>query len=409
MLHAEQREIERLAAVERYDILDTPREEVFDRITALACRVLEMPMAAFSAIDGHRQWYKASKGLAAPECPKNQTFCVYALTMHVPLVVSDARLDTRFADNASVGGEPGVRSYLGIPLTTRDGHNIGTLCAVGTEPRTFSEVDIANLTDLARIGMDALEYRLLANTDPLTEVLSRRGFKNEADRAVALALRHHHPLSAIALDLDHFKSINDTHGHEAGDRVISETVRACVRRARQTDIAGRLGGEEFAFILPHTDRAAATEVAEQMRETIESLGVEHGSKSLRVTASFGIAALDHATRDVEELLRKADAALYEAKAAGRNQCKVAPVAADRRDAARRRVFKGGQIIFNNRTSTVDCTVRSLSATGAGLDISSSVGLPKNFLLSIRSDNLEVPCQVISWAERHIEVEFTPLS
>lgn len=181
-----------------------------------------------------------------------------------------------------------------------------------------------------------------------------------------------------------------------------------MKRARQTDIAGRLGGEEFAFILPHTDRAEAAAVAEQLRETIESLGLEHGGKSLRVTASFGIAAVDHATRDVEELLRKADAALYEAKAAGRNQCKVALLVADRRDTARRRVFKGGQIIFNNRTSTVDCTVRSLSETGAGLDISSSVGLPKNFLLSIRSDNLEVPCQVISWTERHIEVEFNPL-
>jgi diguanylate cyclase (GGDEF)-like protein len=406
MFHSEQREIERLAAVDRYDVLDTPREQLFDALARLVCRLLDVPMSAVSAIDGHRQWFKASEGLDNSEAPRSETICVHTLSMDTPLVIPDAKLDPRFADKSFVTGEPHVRSYAGVPLKSSDGFNIGTLCAIGREPREFGEKDIAHLTDLAIIAMEAMEYRLLANTDPLTQVLSRRAFKDQAGRAVALALRHSQPLSAIVLDLDHFKSINDTHGHAIGDAVITGTIQACAASLRGTDIVGRLGGEEFAFVLPQTERSAALEVAEKLRVAIERLPLRANGRELKVTASFGVAALDHVTRDIEELLRRADLALYEAKAAGRNQCKAAlAMEAERRDPTKRRVFKGGQIIFGNRMSTVDCTVRSLSQTGAGIDVSSSAGLPKTFVLSIRGDGLEVPCRVIEWAERHIEVEF----
>src|SRR5262249_19587915 len=162
---------------------------------------------------------------------------------------------------------------------------IGTLCAIGKEPRVFSEDDVANLDDLARIAIDAFEYRLLANTDPLTDALSRRAFKEEAARAVALAQRHRHPLSLIVLDLDHFKRINDPYGHGVGDTVISRSVRACIGRLRKTDVAGRLGGEEFAFLLPHTNSEAAGAIAEQLRQAVASVVVEASDGPLKVTAS----------------------------------------------------------------------------------------------------------------------------
>src|SRR5262249_50169943 len=139
----------------------------------------------------------------------------------------------------------------------------------------------------------------------------------------------------------------------------------------------------------------------------EGLAVEASEGPLHVTASFGIAALDRSTREVEEMLRKADAALYEAKRAGRNQCRMAAAEPELGDTTRRRVLKGGQIIFNNRMATVDCTIRSLSEKGAGIDVSSTSGLPKEFQLLIRADGLELPCRIASWNERHIEVEFMP--
>ena len=407
MFHSEQGEVGRLAAVERYDVLDTPHEDIFDRITRLVCRLLKVPMAALSAIDGHRQWYKASEGLAAPEAPRGETFCVHTLAQGGALVVPDALEDSRFVLNPFVTGAPHVRCYAGVPLTTRDGHHIGTLCAIGKEPRAFSEDDVANLDDLARIAMDAFEYRLLANTDPLTDALSRRAFKEEAARAVALAHRHRHPLSLIVLDLDHFKRINDTYGHGVGDMAISRSVRACIARLRKTDVAGRLGGEEFAFLLPHTNSEAAATIAEQLRQAVESLVMEVSDGPLRITASFGVAAFDRSMREIEDMLRKADAALYEAKRGGRNRCSVAEADPEPCDATRRRVLKGGQIIFNNRVSTIDCTIRSLSDKGAGIDVSSTSGLPKEFQLLIRADGVEIPCRISSWSDRHIEVDFIP--
>jgi diguanylate cyclase (GGDEF)-like protein len=405
MLDSEQDETERLAAVERYDILDTPREEIFDRITRLACRLLKVPMAALSAIDGHRQWYKAAEGIGASEAPRCETFCTHTLQQGGPLVVSNAVLDPRFAEHPNVVGGLYVRSYAGVPLTSRDGLHIGTLCAIGTEPHSFSDDDIANLEDLARIAMDALDYRLLANTDPLTGTLSRRAFKEEGARAVALAVRHRHPLSLIVMDLDHFKSVNDSYGHAIGDAVIEQCVRTATARLRKTDLCGRLGGEEFAFILPHTERSASSDVAEQLRRSIEELCLDGGAEPFRMTASFGIAALDRATQDFDQLLAKADVALYEAKNAGRNRCRTVEASGDGRDVARRRVLKGGQIIFNNRMSTMDCTVRSLSDSGAGIDVSSSAGLPKDFILAIRADGVEIPARITAWSDRHIEVEF----
>ena len=321
MLHSDQREIERLAAVERYDLLDTPREEVFDRITRLVCRLLKVPMAALSAIDGHRQWYKAREGLGATEVPRCETFCEHTLALGA---AGRARRARRCAFRAQSVGRRRAACALLCRRSADDPRRSSYrhACAIGNQARPFSADDVANLDDLARIAMDALEYRLLANTDPLTEALSRRAFKEEAGRAIALALRHRHPLSLIALDLDHFKSINDVHGHAAGDHVISRSVRACVARLRDTDVAGRLGGEEFAFLLPHTDRRAAGEVAEQLRQAVEGLVIDAAGKPLRITASFGIAALDRSTRDIDDLLGKADAALYEAKRAGRNRCRL---------------------------------------------------------------------------------------
>ncbi|MGO4839415.1 GGDEF domain-containing protein, partial [Rhizobiaceae sp. 2RAB30] len=187
------------------------------------------------------------------------------------------------------------------------------------------------------------------------------------------------------MDLDHFKAINDSHGHAAGDIVLAKTVGACVDRLRETDISGRLGGEEFAFVLPHTERAKALNVAEQLQRTVARLPIPAGGRTLNVTASFGVAAVDAGTRDVDHLLRKADEALYRAKSAGRNQCKAAPVS-ETKSRDMHRVFKGGQIILTDGSGpAVDCTVRALSDLGAGIDISSDSGLPETFVLSIRSE------------------------
>lgn len=395
----------RLEALDRFDVLDTPREEAFDRITRLAKKLFGVPVAIVSFIDGHRQWYKSCQGLTGAEAPREHTFCRHVIDDGQPLVVADATKDPRFAQNPYVLTDPGIRFYAGVPLRTGDGHNIGSLCLVDSKPRDFSDDELDLLVDLAHMAMDELELRLSATKDSLTGALSRRTFKEEVGRATALAIRHHQDLTCIALDLDHFKSINDSFGHAAGDLVLARSVQSLLEQIRETDLLGRIGGEEFAVLLPNTGMEGAMMAAEKMRSALERLNIEFGLQTIRVTASFGVASLDQNTRDVEALLGHADKALYEAKATGRNRCVPWRHPPSEPTTQRRRVLKGGQILFNARTSSMDCTVRSLSEDGAGLDVSSSLGVPRVFDLSIKADHLERSCRIVSQSEKHIEVAF----
>jgi diguanylate cyclase (GGDEF)-like protein len=395
----------RLEALDRLDILDTPKEEAFDRIARLIRNIFDLPIGVVSVIDGHRQWIKASDGTNVREIELGKTFCALTVQRSGPLIVPDALADPRFHKSPHVIGYPYVRFYAGMPLTTHDGYNIGTICAIGHEPRTFSEREAGILSDLARVTMDELELRQLAVTDNLTGLMSRGAFREEAEKAIALALRHKHHLSIVAIDLDHFKSINDRYGHGVGDTVLRGVAQACMETQRQTDHLGRLGGEEFAALLPHTDRAGAMETAEKLRLTIQGLIFNAAGKEIDVAASFGVASLDLETKDFDTLLAHADAALYEAKAAGRNRSVGWRRAVEAVGHARRRVLKAGRIIFNHQSSTIDCTVRTLGDTGAGLDVIHTDGVPAEFILAIRSDGFERECRTVSRTNRHLEVEF----
>nr|WP_199318877.1 MULTISPECIES: GAF domain-containing protein [Cyanophyceae] len=117
-----------MAALRRYKILDTPPEAAFDRITRLAAKLFDMPIALISLVDESRAWFKSCVGFGASEVPRDDTLCSFAVLTDEPLIIPDARLDDRFACNPFVQSEPGVRFYGGAPLLTRDGFNLGTLC-----------------------------------------------------------------------------------------------------------------------------------------------------------------------------------------------------------------------------------------------------------------------------------------
>jgi diguanylate cyclase (GGDEF)-like protein len=397
----------RLAALDRYDILDTSPEETFDRVTRLARRIFRTPIATVSLIDAHRQWFKSRQGIEAFETIRDAAFCTVTVRQNAPLIVPDAALDPMFADNPLVTDDPRIRFYAGAPLTTPDGHALGALCVMDTVPRSFDEADSATLVDLARIVMDELELRQLAAIDTLTETLSRRAFRDEARRALHLASRHRHELSLVVVDLDHFKSVNDTHGHPAGDAVLARSAAAIMRQLRTSDAIGRIGGEEFAVVLPHADQCEALEIAERLRHAIAAQTFSAGGQVFRVTASLGVATQPkEGDGDIDALLRDADAALYMAKLGGRNACAPARRLADAPAAhTRRRVFKRGRILFNRRMSSRECTIRSLGDTSAALDVVSALGLPSEFELSIEADRVVRPCRLVGATGRSLEVEF----
>ncbi len=157
-------EINRLAAVRRYDILDTPPDGTFDRITAIAARRFAVPISVISIVDEDRIWFKSHHGLPVEQIDRAPGLCASAILGDVPYLVEDARTDPRSLANPLVAGEFGLRFYAAVPLTTSDGYNLGTLCVIDREPRTIDKAQIEDLKDLASVVMDQMEMRLSARS-----------------------------------------------------------------------------------------------------------------------------------------------------------------------------------------------------------------------------------------------------
>ncbi|RYE33466.1 MAG: sensor domain-containing diguanylate cyclase [Hyphomicrobiales bacterium] len=398
-------ETQRLDELARFDILDTPEEEPFERVARLASRILDVPMATVAFLDGHRQWFKARLGVEACETARGPALCNVTIRQSEPLIVTDALRDGRFADNPFVTGPPYVRFYAGIPLRSGGGQNIGTLCVMAPEARSITAKEIAILQDLAAVIMDALELRQLASVDGLTSALSRRAFREAAAKQLALAKRHGHEASCLLLDLDHFKAINDSHGHAVGDTVLAQTVASCRSVLRETDLIGRIGGEEFAVLLPHTSRQAAIGVAEKLRSAISAQSFPGADRPFSVTASCGIATFNLGPADLDTMLQRADEALYAAKEQGRDRC-VAAATEQPESGLGRRVLKAGQIVFHAGRSAIDCTVKRLSEQGASIAVLSTAGVPDRFKLAIAADGFSKTCEITRKAGGELEVRFT---
>jgi diguanylate cyclase (GGDEF)-like protein len=182
------------------------------------------------------------------------------------------------------------------------------------------------LTDIT--GQVTLVRKLqdLATIDELTGLANRRQFFDLGRREIARARREDRPISVALMDLDHFKHVNDRYGHAAGDEALKSVAEACRAAIRLSDLVGRYGGEELAFVFPDADARTAADVAERLRSAIAAAAIEHGGNRIAMTASFGVASSMRPARvDLESLLLCADRALYEAKRNGRNRVEVASV------------------------------------------------------------------------------------
>lgn len=175
-------------------------------------------------------------------------------------------------------------------------------------------------TDITERKCFELDIQHQANTDYLTGVNNRRHFMELAERELTRAKRYDSPMALFMIDIDFFKQINDTHGHAVGDRVLKELANVCLQTLRDIDIVGRLGGEEFAILLPETALDEAIEVANRLHDALANTQISNGEHiTLKFTVSLGISALQSKQQDLEQLLDVADQALYEAKRQGRNR------------------------------------------------------------------------------------------
>ena len=222
-----------------------------------------------------------------------------------------------------------LTSLIAAPLISQD-EVLGVLYGgCTTQQRSFSDQDLQFFTGLADQAAVALERTRLfqeiqekAVTDPLTGIYNRRGLFQWGQYELDRARRFGHPLAVIFFDLDHFKEINDTHGHEAGDQVLQEITERCLEVIRQVDIPSRYGGEEFVIVLPETEQTAAQQIGERIRKAVASGSYHVNAHQVEMTISLGVTELDEDIHQLDQIINRADQAMYRAKQAGRNRTEV---------------------------------------------------------------------------------------
>lgn len=310
-------EIRRLDALKRYGILDTAPETEFENIISLVQSTFNVPIAAISFIDTDRQWFKASRGLSMTETPRDIAFCDYTIRSDNPFTVEDATLDDRFSANPFVTSENGVRCYMGVPLKSIEGQNIGSLCVLGTEARKFTSEEALILERFAALIVTQLELRLTLMIDEMTNALTRAAFFEQVAAALKAFKKDTIPFVLAIIDVDSFKEINDTYGHPVGDKILTAFAQACMNNIRKDDLLGRIGGDEFAVLLRAASDSCAERILPRIRESISEIRLEQ-NKIIEVTSSIGWAALTDSVETKDEWIEQADLALYQAKSRGRN-------------------------------------------------------------------------------------------
>lgn len=344
----------RIAALLRYEVLDTAPEAAFDDLVAIAAGICSVGTATVSLIDADRQWFKARQGIDEHETSRDVSFCGHAiLDPDNVMVVPDAAADERFHDNPLVTAEGGIRFYAGAPLKSSDGHAIGTICVIGGEAMELADFQIRALKALSRQVSQLLELRRVSRelnmqlrdrewyerqlqdyhealvsqnadlaeqtrTDPLTDLPNRRAFAASLATEMEKSQASGQGLAVAVLDIDHFKTINDLHGHAQGDQVLIALAAMLKSQFAARGMAARYGGEEFVMLLPGCTAEQARLQCEFVRQAVSVLPI-----GLPVTVSIGVAEIRRRDDTPEDAFRRADEALYAAKRGGRDRVEVA--------------------------------------------------------------------------------------
>jgi len=258
---------------------------------------------------------------------ESKGYVVRAVREKIPLIIQDLAIDEPVAGDENE--ENDRRSVIVAPLIL-DEEVLGALSLASADLGAFRQSDLDLLASFAVTATAAIrnaqlhaEVKTLAITDLVTGVYNRRGFYEVGGREIERALRYSRQLTAIMLDIDQFKKVNDQYGHLVGDQVLRNVAESCKWNIRnKVDVLGRFGGDEFAILLPESNMFTATSVAERLRLRVSQAATMVGGASLFVTISLGIAKLTPDIKELDGLLRRADTALYLAKQEGRNRVAI---------------------------------------------------------------------------------------
>jgi len=321
----------RLDALRELEVLDTPREAVFDRLVAVAAQLFEAPIALLNLVDEHRQWAKAAHGLDFCESDRRDAFCAHTILEDRVLLIADAAADERFARNPFVVNEPGIRFYAGAPITTEAGYRVGSLCVIDREPREASAAQQRALRDLASVAARQMETRQLAERlheqdaklreialyDQVTGLPGRSLFRERLDQAIERTrTARRRDFALLFFDFDRFKLINDSLGHHVGDELLRSIAGRLTEALGPEATVARFGGDEFVALVEGLSGAEqATKVTQQVLMHLEPAH-PIGGYDIHTAASVGLVTPDMAHRDADGLILDADAAMYQAKQRG---------------------------------------------------------------------------------------------
>ncbi len=339
-------EEQRLAALGVLGMLYSPSEERFDRITRLARKVFDVPIALVSLVAEDCQWFKSAQGLTADQTSREISFCGHAILMDEAMVVPDALTDERFADNPLVTGPPFLRFYAGHPVEYQ-GKKLGTLCLIDHAPRTFSADEREDLRSMAlwvqnEISVTALseaQVELLIELgaakrqsmiDPLTRTWNRHGIEELLAKELARARREQSSVCIMLVDIDDFSRVTGAHSQAIADAVLMETAQRIRTAIRPQDLIGRLEGDRFLLFLGDcfTNRAAG--IAQRILTCVNETPVDAADQAVTISISVGAACVASAEHtDVQALTALARAALNEARQEGGKRARVRTLTQDK--------------------------------------------------------------------------------
>ena len=325
-----------LAAIARDNRLNSSVGERFDRIARIACKLLDVPVAAITLFHHEAEWFKSVRGWTVTSVPLHEGLGCLAAQANEPVIVADLLHDERTRAHPLVTGPPAFRFFAAVPLYERLGAVVGTFSVFDNTPREAGQVDAQSIYDLAALvqnevlsdqidgAQQALTSKLGAARrdaliDPLTRVWNRRGGQLALKTALSKGDHLRQPITVCLIDVDKFKSINDTLGHDVGDLVLRKVAEAISASLRENDVICRLGGDEFLLVLHGADEAIAAIAIERVRASLAAgpLRTRHGDVSLTISAGYAV-RVPNSPRTADEMILLADQALIASKSAGRN-------------------------------------------------------------------------------------------
>ena len=303
-------ETQRLMSLRSLEMLDTPSEERFDRITRMARRMFGVDTCLISLVDSDRQWFKSRQGLDAEGTSRQVSFCSHAILSDGVFVVGDAAADPRFEDNPLVTGPPFIRFYAGCSVRAPQGHRVGTLCLIHGEPRGLEPGDRELLRDLAALVEEELKNGTQSTVDDLTQIANRRGFDVVASHMLSLCRRTETDAELLFFDLNNLGRLNKQQGREVGDEALREFASLLQQSFRTADVVARLGGDGFVVLL-----TAVGENSDVALERMDDIARENfATLRERLSWSSGRVRFDPLRHDsVERILADGDSSMYQDK------------------------------------------------------------------------------------------------